>query len=504
MNSLYYSPLLLSINLMVASAAACIALWYYSRPYRGPGVWTSGVLTVICGLFLLLTDIPPLRILSETIQITGEALLVMGVFRFLGLPPPWWIVPTTAGLIGTITAWHWWVTPIHSELLVAAFSIISALLAGLASRILWLGPGEAELQGVRHFVALTFGGYCLVMVLSGSVALIAGLEGIQYADEKQSLSYLLQINLGVPLWVITLFGLALMTMRRAVLDSQHSAGEARDNAHRFERLMSVTNGGVLLLREGRISDANPMLAELYACPLGELVGQPLTALFEDDDDLALQVAVADSRPHDRQAQRGDESQFAAELSVAALDDGNRVAEIRDVSVRKALEEELRSLAFRDPLTGALNRRAFTERAEHELLRSRRNATPLCLAAFDLDHFKQINDSYGHATGDRVLQLFSHLCQERIRRTDLFARFGGEEFVLLMPDTDQNQALLLLEHLRANWADERINSPNGFFQSTVSIGLTLVDGAAPMGHWLERADVALYQAKSTGRNRVIMA
>jgi len=96
MNSLYYSPLLLNINLMVASAVACTALWYYSRPYPGPGVWTCGVFTLALGLVLLLGEAPLLSVFGNAFQITGEALLVMGVFRFLGLSPPWWLVPASA------------------------------------------------------------------------------------------------------------------------------------------------------------------------------------------------------------------------------------------------------------------------------------------------------------------------------------------------------------------------------------------------------------------------
>ena len=503
MNSLYYSPLLLSINLMVASAFACTALWYYSRPYRGPGIWTIGVLLLVSGLLLLVIDSPLPNVAGSALQTAGEAVLVMGLFRFLGLPPPWWIVPISAGLVCALRSWHWWVFPFNSELLIAFQSAISALLAGLASYTLWSGPGEPELKGVRRLVALTFACYCLVTTISGLIALVTMFQGIEYADETDSVSYLLPLNFGVPLWVAALIGMALLTLRRALLDSQHHAREAKANSNRFERLMGVTNGGVMLLKEGRIQDANPMLAELYARPLDELVGQPLADLFEANDDLLVLLSVADSRPHDLQALRSDGSQFAAELSVAALDDGSRVAEIRDVSVRKAMEEELRSLAFRDPLTGSQNRRAFAERTEHELLRCSRNSSPACLAIFDLDYFKQINDRYGHAIGDQVLQRFSHLCHKRIRRTDIFARFGGEEFVLLMPDTGLDQATALLNQLREQWANERLDSPQGTLNSTVSIGLVQIDSTYPVKYWLEHADTALYQAKSTGRNRVVL-
>ena len=103
----------------------------------------------------------------------------------------------------------------------------------------------------------------------------------------------------------------------------------------------------------------------------------------------------------------------------------------------------------------------------------------------------------------MLQRFAGLCRGGIRRTDHFARFGGEEFVLLLPDTNQSQASVLLERLRQHWADERLDTPLGMLQSTVSIGLVQIDDDAPLEAWLERADVALYKAKSGGRNRLVM-
>jgi diguanylate cyclase (GGDEF)-like protein/PAS domain S-box-containing protein len=288
-------------------------------------------------------------------------------------------------------------------------------------------------------------------------------------------------------------------MRRILLDSQHNALAAKTNAARFERLMNITNAGVLLLKEGRILDANPMMEVLFSCSHQSLIGYQLADLFDAEEDLCAQMLLADGRPYDRQAISGDGRRFAAEISLSSLEDGNQVAEIRDVSERKLLEEELRRLASRDPLTGALNRRSFSERSEHELIRSRRQGNPICLAAFDLDHFKRVNDNYGHAVGDLVLQRFAVLCQTQLRRTDHFARFGGEEFVLLLADTDPKHALVLLERLREQWAKETIDTSQGILQTTVSIGLAQLGDDESLERLLARADAALYQAKRNGRN-----
>ncbi|MCQ4312775.1 sensor domain-containing diguanylate cyclase [Pseudomonas stutzeri] len=505
MTALYFSPILLGINLMAASAVACTALWYYSRPYHGPGIWTCGVLTLVLGLLLFIGDLatgsPLMRIAGFTLQLSGEALLVVGIFSFLNRSPAWWIVPSCAGAICAISSWQWITGNTNSELLLAIYSLFGALLPALASCALWLARGEVELRHVRRFVAIIFGGLALVASASGLVALFESQTGLAQPDENHSASYLLSFHLGVPLWIIALFGLALLTMRRILLDSQHNASAAQVNAKRFERLMNVANAGVLISRYGVIVDANPMLGSLFTRSHHALIGQPLTTLFDVDNDLAAQITAANGQPKDRQAIRSDGSHFSAEFCIVSLEDGSQVAEIRDVSDRKALEDELRTMATRDPLTGALNRRAFAERAEHELLRSNRQGAALCLAVFDLDHFKQINDQYGHAVGDQVLQQFSQLCQAQIRRTDPFARFGGEEFVLLLPDTDQKQATALLQRLRLSWAREIVKTSQGPLHSTVSIGLVQVDDTAPFERWFERADAALYQAKHAGRNRV---
>ncbi|PTS84778.1 hypothetical protein DBR00_02980 [Pseudomonas sp. HMWF032] len=192
------------------------------------------------------------------------------------------------------------------------------------------------------------------------------------------------------------------------------------------------------------------------------------------------------------------------MSIARLAEAQQqVAEIRDVSQRKALEEQLRQLATTDPLTSALNRRAFQQRAEHELSRNQRQGTPLCLAMLDLDHFKRVNDQYGHAVGDQVLMAFSELCRQQARSTDLFARFGGEEFVILLPDSDLNAAQQRLERLRNALHTQPLATVQGPLHITVSIGLTCARPGDSLQQLLQRADTQLYNAKAQGRNRICL-
>ncbi|TDK65601.1 sensor domain-containing diguanylate cyclase [Sapientia aquatica] len=171
-------------------------------------------------------------------------------------------------------------------------------------------------------------------------------------------------------------------------------------------------------------------------------------------------------------------------------------------------KELELLAATDALTGLVNRRRMIEWINHEMDRCRRTKKPLALCMIDVDNFKFINDNYGHPTGDRVIAAIASVFKEVMRRTDIAARFGGEEFLLLMPETDETEALLVSERLREVIAAIPFFSDNGYpFALTVSIGVTLFDhGVAhdTISNILTRADKALYSAKHAGRNQVIFA
>jgi diguanylate cyclase (GGDEF)-like protein len=164
--------------------------------------------------------------------------------------------------------------------------------------------------------------------------------------------------------------------------------------------------------------------------------------------------------------------------------------------------DLRRLANIDALTGILNRRSFVERAEVEIMRARRAGKPLCVLMLDIDHFKQINDTYGHAGGDTALRALAQTLRGAIRPSDLLGRLGGEEFAVLLPDTAPEAALVLAERLRAVVDQSLVNFGGLAIRQTVSIGCAAgLDGEAGLDALLRDADHALYAAKAAGRNRV---
>ena len=169
-------------------------------------------------------------------------------------------------------------------------------------------------------------------------------------------------------------------------------------------------------------------------------------------------------------------------------------------------EQIRQLATHDDLTGLLNRRAMLDRMQLEQRRSLRSGSPLLIAQLDIDHFKVVNDTHGHAAGDLVLQSFADTVRRNVRDTDVLARWGGEEFVLLLCDTPAADAVALMERLRQAVQAMQVPVPQsgGPITVTVSIGLARHTPADPLAGTLERADQALYAAKAGGRNRVVPA
>lgn len=166
--------------------------------------------------------------------------------------------------------------------------------------------------------------------------------------------------------------------------------------------------------------------------------------------------------------------------------------------------ELFRLATLDPLTGIFNRREFFIRGENEIERNNRYNTPLSLLMLDIDYFKRVNDTFGHANGDRVLKQFVQTCKIQIRSTDIFARLGGEEFALLLPESGPEEARVTAERIRREIENQAVSSDSeGNIYITVSIGISAKTVENPtLSRMIQDADNALYQAKSMGRNRVI--
>ena len=182
-----------------------------------------------------------------------------------------------------------------------------------------------------------------------------------------------------------------------------------------------------------------------------------------------------------------------------------VASYKDITDRKQIEEELRRLATTDPLTGAFNRRQFMKRAQEEIDRSKRYNTPLTLLMLDIDHFKAVNDTFGHDAGDEVLKKLVAESLVLLRGSDIFSRLGGEEFAAILTHTAPEQGVLAGERLRKALKALEVHTANGPVRFTVSIGVaSLAQADLSLQQIMKNADNALYAAKNQGRDRVVTA
>lgn len=188
---------------------------------------------------------------------------------------------------------------------------------------------------------------------------------------------------------------------------------------------------------------------------------------------------------------------------------------KEISIRKETEsalrksqEELRRLAMTDALTGLFNRRYFNQVAEEELGRALRYQRPLSVMLFDIDHFKRVNDTFGHSSGDRVLAMLARITREVLRSTEIPARYGGEEFIVLLPETPAAAAAAVAERLRAKIEEAVLSTERGPIKVTASFGIsdalvcsdTQVDDQL-LSEFVSTADRAMYASKAAGRNRV---
>ncbi|RYY73696.1 MAG: diguanylate cyclase [Gammaproteobacteria bacterium] len=199
--------------------------------------------------------------------------------------------------------------------------------------------------------------------------------------------------------------------------------------------------------------------------------------------------------HFQQAEQ-EQGQLASQLEMLA---GKIKIMEDDAEKNRTVLEKQRFKALHDPLTELPNREYYNDRATYEYHRWQRYGRPLTLAVFDIDHFKKINDSHGHQAGDRVLRVIGRSVAKRLREVDFFCRFGGEEFVAIMPETSLTDALPVLDTIRSSIANASFNYKDQSISISLSIGVTEFKQGDTVETAFARADEALYAAKSNGRN-----
>jgi len=288
----------------------------------------------------------------------------------------------------------------------------------------------------------------------------------------------------------------------------------------FQQLAQSTNDVIVVTAAAPLGPPGPII--LYVNPAftaltghdaDEVIGRSTRLLHGPNTDpqtvATVRAAMEAQRPIRVELLHysRDGEEFWIDTHIVPLRDAHgRVTHFatigRDLSATKRLQQELQSMASTDPLTGLLNRRRFLEQAASEFLRSQRYQHELAMLMLDIDHFKAINDTRGHFIGDQVLIAMSRTAENLLRDIDIMGRWGGEEFVFLMPETPLAGAAILAERLREELARLAVDTTAGTVRFTVSAGVA-ARGESDTGitDILQRADTALYAAKQNGRNRI---
>ena len=351
----------------------------------------------------------------------------------------------------------------------------------------------SPLAALTPYAALMLAGCTLLVLHSGSFAEPVGLTA----------------------WVICIAA-GLLFARQAIgtgLTVAMQIGLARRSAEaRFSALIRNTNDVIAIVdSDGRINYLTPTAERIFGQPVPALTGRPLAELvaFEDRPrlreflrrDLGQDGASANLEariPH------GDDKYRIVEIHGTNMDAepaiGGRLLNLRDMTDRKGMEEQLKRLALHDPLTLLANRSLFRDRLEHAVAVSKRNGRGVAVMFVDLDNFKKINDSFGHAHGDRVLSRSAQRLVKATRNGDTVARLGGDEFAVLLENLTDKQQVVDIAARIVEALQEPLDLPGADMRVAASVGVAFATAEEGVEELMRNADIAMYSSKAQGKSR----
>lgn len=268
------------------------------------------------------------------------------------------------------------------------------------------------------------------------------------------------------------------------------------------------NSGILVLNNtGHLVEVNSFALSLINGDGRELIGKPLHIALSNWPEIRYSPESREKVEQEISLELENRTRyFLAQISPITdkrhVHIGHSIVLV-DITERKVAEMELARLARTDVLTGVTNRRHFFELAEVEVQRTQRYQHPLTVVLFDIDHFKRVNDTFGHHAGDYILKNFARETQTLLRTSDVFARYGGEEFIALLIETSPEAALETAERICREVEALRIDFEGTLIPITTSIGIAFAENNSDikLEKLIDMADKALYQSKQNGRNRV---
>ncbi len=351
----------------------------------------------------------------------------------------------------------------------------------------------SPLASLLPYAALMLAGYTLLLLHAGSLR-----------EPAVMIAWVVCVSAGL------LFARQAIATGLAV--ALHAGLATRSAEARFSALIRNTADVIAIVGgDGTIGFVTPTAERIFGQPAQDLIGRPLGGLVAFEDRERVQdFLMRDLGQHGASATveariaRGDDRHRIVEIHGTNMESepaiGGRLLNLRDMTDRKGVEEQLKRLAFHDPLTLLANRSLFRDRVEHAVAVSKRNGRGVAVLFVDLDHFKKINDSFGHAQGDRVL----HKCAQRLvkatRNGDTVARFGGDEFAVLLENLTGKEQVVEIAARIVEALQESLGLPGTDMRVTASVGVAFATAEDGVEELMRNADVAMYASKAEGKGR----
>ncbi len=525
------------------SVVVMFSLWRQNRT-RSPELilWLADfVLLFLALLTLFLRGILPDALsimLGYPLTLTGTLLLYVGLQRYTGKRSSQWHNVLLLAVFIAVQAYYTFVQP-NLQARDIAFTLVLLIYHAQCAWLV-LYRVEPDMRPATRLLGLVWLAYILVSL----VKLLVALTGPQNQSLFASSLYETLLVLCYQMLTISLtFALVLMVNRRLLTELETDIGRRirveaalKQSEEKFAKAFQNSPDVVVLtsLPDGKIIETNESFTRITEFSIEESLGKTTVELnlWEDlaDRERYLELLRQHGRVQNFETQfrRKSGEFFAGWISGETIEMQRSryvISVIHDITERKNFENALliakqqadaanrqlqeslareEQMSRTDRLTGVLNRGRFFELAVTQFEDALRCTQPLTILMFDIDHFKLVNDEYGHPAGDVVLREIAQTVAQQLRPTDVLGRYGGEEFIVLLPVTDTEQALPIGKRLLDSVRALRIEVNQGMVQVTISVGLaTLLPGDESVERVIDRADRALYRAKQGGRNRIVV-
>jgi diguanylate cyclase (GGDEF)-like protein/PAS domain S-box-containing protein len=485
---------------------ALIIQWRLAQVYAGLGWFALAMAATTLGFGMTyLRAIPSLALIgifgNNVAFVLTSVFFYIGVVRFYGRRERReWLIAALAVFIVA----DFYLTFISNEIVTrrTVFNLTYAFFIGMAA---WATAHYSQPSRSASALLLIFA----FAFNSASLILSTIINVLSPADASPVVASLSQLNS----FLGGLIGNTLETLGVILLVNQRLSSENRKNLENLELVFNTSPDAILLTRlnDGRILRVNDGFTVLTGYTRADVQNRSTLDihLWKDPAEReTLMKLLADKdtvENYEIALERKDGGVMVGLISgrVILVDgEAQMISITRDITERKLLQERIQQQAITDDLTGLFNRRHFMERAALELKRAQRLKRDLALAMIDLDWFKRINDTYGHVAGDQILVAFVQAIRVQVREIDLIARFGGDEFIVLFPETTDSQAAEVVERMRLSLASGAVDQSGTAVELSLSAGIAqLGEEAKTLDALIQRADKMLYRAKLLGRNRV---